>query len=254
MTPRPWVLTESTWATVRAAAYEVAILPWGATEAHNTHLPYATDTVQAEQVAIESAQRAWERGAKVVVLPAVPFGVQTGQRELPLCLNANPSTQALLLRDLAQSVAGSGVRKLVVLNGHGGNDFKQMIRELQGVVPLLIAQVNWYQAVDPRPFFSHPGDHAGELETSVMQHLAPGLVSPLAEAGKGTVRPSKVKAFNEGWAWTPRRWVEVTADTGVGDPAGATPAKGAAYFTAACDKLAGFLVELAAADPSALYS
>src|SRR5690348_4345965 len=144
-TRRPWVLAESTWATVRSAKYEVAILPWGATEAHNTHLPYGTDTVQSEAVATESAKRAWERGAKVVVLPAVPFGVQTGQRELPLCLNANPSTQFVLLRDLATSVAGSGVRKLVIINGHGGNDFKQMIRELQGVVPLLIAQVNWYQ-------------------------------------------------------------------------------------------------------------
>lgn len=253
MTGRPWVLAESTWATVRDAAYEVAILPWGATEAHNTHLPYATDTVQAGSVAIESARLAWERGARVVVLPAVPFGVQTGQRELPLCLNANPSTQALLLRDLAQTVAASGVRKLVVLNGHGGNDFKQMIRELQGVVPLLICQVNWYQAVDPRGFFAHPGDHAGELETSVMQHLAPELVAPLGDAGPGKVRPARVRAFNEGWAWTPRRWVEVTADTGVGDPAGATPAQGAAYFAAASDKLAGFLVELAAADPSALY-
>lgn len=253
-TRRPWVLAESTWATVRSAKYEVAILPWGATEAHNTHLPYGTDTVQSEAVATESAKRAWERGAKVVVLPAVPFGVQTGQRELPLCLNANPSTQALLLRDLAQTVAASGVRKLVVLNGHGGNDFKQMIRELQGVVPLLICQVNWYQAVDPKPFFTHPGDHAGELETSVMQHLTPDHVAPLSEAGPGKVRPSRVKAFNEGWAWTPRRWVEVTADTGVGDPSGATPEKGAKYFAAACDKLAGFLVELAGADPSALYT
>lgn len=162
MTPRPWVLAECSWATVRAAGYEVAILPWGATEAHNTHLPYATDTVQAEAVAIESARQAWDRGAKVVVLPAMPFGVQTGQREVPLCLNANPSTQALLLRDLATSVASAGVRKLVILNGHGGNDFKQMIRELQGVVPLLLCQVNWYQAVDPKPFFAHPGDHAGE--------------------------------------------------------------------------------------------
>ena len=253
-TRRPWVLAESTWATVRSAKYEVAILPWGATEAHNTHLPYGTDTVQSEAVATESAKRAWERGAKVVVLPAVPFGVQTGQRELPLCLNANPSTQALLLRDLAQTVAASGVRKLVVLNGHGGNDFKQMIRELQGVVPLLICQVNWYQAVDPKPFFTHPGDHAGELETSVMQHLTPDHVAPLSEAGPGKVRPSRVKAFNEGWAWTPRRWVEVTADTGVGDPSGATPEKGAKYFAAACDKLAGFLVEFAGADPSALYT
>lgn len=253
MTPRPWVLAESSWATVRSTQYEVAVLPWGATEAHNTHLPYGTDTIQAERVAIEAAARAWKEGAKVVVLPAVPFGVQTGQREVALCLNANPSTQALLLRDLAESVAAAGVRKLVLLNGHGGNDFKQMIRELQGRIPLLIAQVNWYHGVDPRHYFEQPGDHAGELETSVMQHLAPEIVAPLSEAGPGRVRPSKVAAFNEGWAWTPRRWVEVTDDTGVGDPAASTPAKGAAYFEAAARRLAGFFTELAAADPTALY-
>jgi creatinine amidohydrolase len=238
---------------VRAERYEVAILPWGATEAHNTHLPYATDTLQTEAIALEGARLAWGAGAKVVVLPSIPFGVQTGQRELPLCLNLMPSTQALILRDLANTVAGAGVRKLVILNGHGGNDFRQMIRELLGAVDLLICQVNWYQVVDPRPFFAAPGDHAGELETSVMQHLVPDLVAPLERAGRGKPRGNKVKGFAEGWAWTPRRWVEVTDDTGVGDPSQATSAKGAAYFSAVTVKLAEFLGELAAIDPAAMY-
>jgi creatinine amidohydrolase len=189
----------------------------------------------------------------VIALPSVPFGVQTGQLELPLCLNLNPSSQALLLRDLAESIVGSGIAKLVILNGHGGNDFKQMIRELQGVVPLLIAQVNWYQIVDPRPFFDSPGDHAGELETSVMQHLVPDLVRPLAEAGPGVGKRPVVQGFAEGWAWTPRRWVDVTEDTGVGDPSRATPAKGASYFAALTDRFATFLTELATLDPHRLY-
>lgn len=249
----PWILAEADWAAVRAVRYEVAILPWGATEAHNTHLPYATDSIQTERIAAEAARLAWEGGAKVVVLPTIPFGVQTGQRELPLCINLNPSTQALILRDIATTVAGAGVRKLVLMNGHGGNDFKQMIRELQGVVDLLICQVHWYQAVDPRPFFATPGDHAGELETSVMMYLSPGLVAPLQSAGLGKARTNKVKAFAEGWAWTPRQWVAVTDDTGVGDPSHATAAKGAEYFAAVTTKLAGFLRELAAVDPAAMY-
>lgn len=90
---RPHVLAECTWAAVRETPYELAVLPWGATEAHNTHLPYATDTIESEAIAIASAARAWERGARVVVLPAVPFGVNTGQREIPLCLNMNPSSR-----------------------------------------------------------------------------------------------------------------------------------------------------------------
>ena len=253
MAPRPWVLAESRWPEVRDARYEVAILPWGATEPHNTHLPYATDTLQSEAVALEAARLAWERGAKVVVLPAIPYGVQTGQRDLPLSINANPSTQFLLLRDIAESVSGSGVRKLVVVNGHGGNSFRQHIRELQGTLPLLIAEVDWYRLADPKGHFTDPGDHAGELETSVVQHLAPGLVAPLDQAGPGKARRSRITAFREGWAWAPRQWTQVTDDTGVGDPRAATPAKGGAYFTQAALQLSGLLVELAAADPNALY-
>src|SRR5258708_23886785 len=91
---RPYILDELTWKTVRDTRYDVAVLPWGATEAHNYHLPYTTDNIQAEAVAALAAERAWQRGAKVVVLPGVPFGVNTGPLAIPLCINMNPSTQA----------------------------------------------------------------------------------------------------------------------------------------------------------------
>jgi creatinine amidohydrolase len=206
-----------------------------------------------EAICDQAAARANAQGAKVVVLPTIPFGVQTGQRELPLCLNLNPSTQFAMLKDLADTVARHGVGKLVIVNGHGGNDFRQMIRELQGAVPLLIAQVNWYQCVDPGPYFDTPGDHAGELETSVMMHLAPELVAPLDLAGRGTPRPWAVKGFREGWAWTPRHWPSVTDDTGVGDPRAATAAKGAAFVAAVVEQLSGFLMELAGTPVNEMY-
>jgi creatinine amidohydrolase len=254
MSGRPWVLAECTWKGVRdRVAYEVAVLPWGATEAHNLHLPYATDTIQCDHIAAESARRAWERGARVVVLPTVPFGVQTTQLDIPLCINVNPSTQAAVLRDVAESLAGQGVRKLVVLNGHGGNDFRQMIRELQPRVAIFLCAVNWYACVDGRPFFAEPGDHAGEMETSVMLHLAPSLVLPLDEAGDGRARRPRVRAMREGWAWAPRRWTQVTADTGVGNPRAATAEKGRAYFDAVTERIGEFLVDIAATDPSELY-
>jgi creatinine amidohydrolase len=253
MTGRPYILSEVTWKTVRETPYELAVLPWGATEAHNLHLPYATDTIQCDAVAAEGARLAWESGARIVVLPAVPFGVNTGQLDIPLCLNMNPSTQAALLEDLARSLKPHGVRKLVILNGHGRNDFRQMIRELQARVELFVCAVNWYACVDPAPFFDAPGDHAGELETSLMLKVAPELVLPLGEAGRGRARRFRVAALREGWAWAPRRWTQVTADTGVGDPASATPVKGEQFFSAVTRQIAGFLLELAAADPEALY-
>ncbi len=250
---RPYVLNELTWKTVRDERYEVAVLPWGATEAHNFHLPYATDNVETEAIATRAAERAWQQGAKVVVLPVVPFGVNTGQLDIPLCINMNPSTQALVLRDVATALAGQGIAKLVILNGHGGNDFRQMIRELQPQVSLFLCTVNWYKVVDPKGYFSDLGDHGGELETSVMQHVAPELVRPLSEAGSGKAKGFKIAGFREGWAWAPRQWREVTADTGVGNPAQATADKGKRYVDAVRDKLGAFLVELARADATKLY-
>jgi creatinine amidohydrolase len=250
---RPYILAESTWRTVAATPYEVAVLPWGATEAHNFHLPYATDNVQAERVAAEAARLAWEAGARVVVLPAVPFGVQTTQLDIKLCLNVNPSTQLALLGDLVSALDGQGVRKLVVLNGHGGNDFKQMIRELQPRTRVFLSLVNWYSCVDPKGYFDDLGDHAGEMETSVMQHVAPELVAPLETAGPGRERRPALRGLRDKVAWAPRRWTQVTADTGIGDPSRATPEKGARFFAAVTERVAAYLVELANLDTENLY-
>jgi creatinine amidohydrolase len=251
--PRPYILNELTWSGVRDARYEVAVLPWGATEAHNLHLPYSTDNVETERIAVLAAQRAWERGARVVVLPLVPFGVNSLQLDIPLCVNMNPSTQALVLRDVATSLAGQGIPKLVVLNGHGGNDFRQMIRELQPAVSLFLCLVNWYQVAEAKAYFTDLGDHAGELETSVMLHVAPELVRPLSSAGPGRARRFTVAALREGWAWAPRRWRQVTDDTGVGNPAAATPQKGRKYVEAVTEKIGDFLVDLAKADTAKMY-
>lgn len=251
---RPWLLSETTWKIVASTPYEVAVLPWGATEAHNFHLPYGTDTVHCESVAARAAQRAWKTGARVTVLPAVPFGVQTGQLDIPLCINMNPATQAALLADVAGSLERQGVPKLVVLNGHGGNDFRQMIRELQPRTHVFLCAVDWYRIVDPGEYFEDLGDHAGEMETSVMMHIAPTLVRPLSEAGNGHARRPKIRAMREGWAWTPRRWTQVSSDTGVGNPARSSAEKGERYVAAAVERCGDFLADLARADIADLYA
>lgn len=255
MPGRPYLLAETTWKTVCDTPYEVAILPWGATEAHNYHLPYATDVIESDHVAAEAARLAWAQGARVVVLPTIPFGVNTGQLDIRLDLNMNPSTQAAVLRDVVEALARQGIPKLVVMNGHGGNDFRQMLRELQPQFPkVFLCTLHWFRVVDERAFFENAGDHGGELETSLMLHLAPDLVLPLSEAGDGAARQFKVAALREGWAWAQRAWTQVTADTGVGNPALASAEKGRRYFEAVTQKIATFLVELAAADLHDLYA
>ena len=124
---RPYILSETNWKTVKDAAYDVAVLPWGATEAHNYHLPYGTDIIEADFIAAEAARIAWERGAKVIVLPTIPFGVNTGQSDIKLDMNMNPSTQMAILRDVVEVLDRQSIHKLIILNSHGGNDFKSMI-------------------------------------------------------------------------------------------------------------------------------
>ena len=253
MTEKPWLIAETNWKTVRKHTYEVAVLPWGATEPHNYHLPYATDNIECGYVASEAGRLAWEQGARIAILPTVPFGVQTGMLDLPFSINMNPSTQEAVLGDIARSLEGQGVRKLLVLNGHGGNNFRQMIRELQPDLEMLLLAADWYRAADWDEYFVEPGDHAGEFETSAVMHIRPDLARPLAEAGDGHERKFRIKAMKEGWVWAPREWTEITDDTGVGNPQHASAEKGSRFLEACTRNLAEFLVELAETDRTDLY-
>lgn len=250
---RPYILAETTWKTVREMEYDVAVLPWGATEAHNLHLPYGTDNYETEHIAAEAARLAWDAGARVMVLPLLPFGVQGGQLDIPFCVNVFPSTQAAVLGDIARSLEGQGISKLVILNGHGGNDFRPIIRELQPSIGIFLCVASWYQVVEAGDYFEDLGDHAGEMETSMMLHLAPELVRPLSEAGEGKERRHRIAAFREGWAWAPRQWTKVSTDTGIGNPAAANRQKGERYTSAVVERLSRFLIDLAGADPADLY-
>ena len=154
MTSSEHLLSVLTWKTVQKTKYEVAILPWGATEPHNYHLPFCTDVIESDYIASESARHACEQGARIIVLPTIPFGVNTGQLDLNMTINMNPSTQAMVLKDVVDSLSRHGIRKFVILNSHGGNDFKQMIRELQPQYPdMFLGTINWWQIVDQSAFF-----------------------------------------------------------------------------------------------------
>ena len=252
---RPYILAESNWKDIKDQPVELAILPWGATEAHNYHLPYGTDIFEAEEVAAEAGRIAWENGSKIMVLPAIPFGVNTGQTDIKLDINMHPSTQAAVLNDIIEVLNRQGIHKLLILNSHGGNNFKPMVRELGVKYPkMFLSFCNWFQAVDRAAYFNHPeGDHADEMETSMIMQLRPELVRPLDEAGDGSAKEYKIKALCENWAWAERKWSEVTEDTGVGNPREATAAKGEAYFKAVAQKVSQLFIDLAEADLDDLY-
>lgn len=251
---RPYILAETNWKTIKDTHYSMAILPWGATEAHNYHLPYATDVIESEHIAAESARIAWEKGAKVIVLPAIPFGVNTGQADIKLNINIYPSTQLILLSDIIENLNRHNINKLVILNSHGGNDFKPIIRELGLKFPkMYLSLCNWFQNSEKKNYFDNVGDHADEMETSLLMHLHPEWVLPLSQAGEGAEKKHKIKAFSQGWMWAERRWTQVTEDTGIGNPRLATAEKGKRYFEYITHQIAETLLELQDLDMGKAY-
>lgn len=239
-------LSTTSYGSVNGRSYDLAVLPWGATEPHNKHLPYLTDCILSHDVALDAARLALEKhGVNCMVLPPVTFGSQNpGQRELPFCIHARYETQKAILTDIAASLHHQGLRKLVIINGHGGNNFKNMIRDLAVDYPdMLIASSEWFSVCKPSDFFDEPGEHADEIETSAMMHYHPELVD-LDMAGNGKSKPFAAPSLNEKTAWIPRNWQRVTVDTGIGDPAKSTPEKGARFTAAVAEKYAELFNEL----------
>lgn len=243
---RPWLLAESNYHALRDAVPDTVVLPFGATEPHNFHLPYGTDVFEADAIAGRICELAHGRGAKVLCLPTIPYGTQTNQRGLPLAMNLMPSTLLAIMTDLIASLESSGVQKCVLLNSHGGNAFKGHLRELFAKTTVQLFLCNWYAAAKDRyaEVFEHLDDHAGEMETSLIMHLRPELVR-LELANDGSTRQVRFAAVRNGWVEITRPWKRLTASSGVGDPRKATAAKGAQWFDIVTERLAEFLVELA---------
>lgn len=244
----PWKLAEVTYGQVKSnPAYQVAVLPLGATEPHNLHLPYGTDTFQVEVVASRACELASAQGARVLQLPAIPYGTETNQMEFPLAMNLNPSTLARVITDLVESLAKHGVHKLLLLNGHGGNDLKWILRELHQSTPVHLFLCSWFKVGNDvyDSIFQEKEDHAGEMETSMGLAHFPDLVN-LQEADAGAVRKSRFAAVDRGWIELTRPWHLLTTNSGSGDPRAATAAKGQAFTECAAERIGQFLVELAA--------
>lgn len=252
---RPHVLYEASLKQLKDFKPNVAVLPWGATEAHNFHLPHGCDCIEGTAVADAAVSEAVKRGAKCLLLPTVPYGNDNLQLGQVATITMRSSTQQIVLRDIAESLSRQGIERLVVLNFHGGNEFKQMIRDVMLDVPIFIVQIHGYLTA-PKLFEeieNKGGDHADEFETSLMLHLTPDWVAPLSTAGPGKAADSKIPSVYgpKGGAtpgvWAPRDWSALTADTGVGDPSKATAEKGKRFFNMLVEPIVKVLVELSAA-------
>jgi creatinine amidohydrolase len=249
MPARPFVLFEANYQQLREYRPAVAVLPWGATEAHNYHLPHGTDVIEACAVAERAAALAHDSGARVVVLPAIPFGNNAQQLDQVATISIRTATALAILEDVARSLAAQGIDRLVVVNAHGGNDFKPLIRDVRAETGVLIVLANFYQMApaELKSIFDEPGDHAGEMETSLLLHLCPEWVE-LKQAGEGRMVPFTIEALRGApGVWTPRPWSASHPDTGCGDPTRATAEKGSRYLEAVSRELAKVLIGLAVA-------
>lgn len=224
----------------------MVLLPWGATEPHNLHLPYLTDCILSHDIAVDVAHKALDLyGLRCMVMPYVTAGSQNpGQRELPFCIHYRYETQKAILTDIVSSLYVQGHRHMLIINGHGGNTFKNMIRDLSIDYPdFVIACSEWYTFVPKADYFEQPGDHADEVETSVMMHYHPELVD-LSEAGDGASRNFTSQMLREKVAWIPRHWQQVSSDTGIGNPCSASAEKGVCYTVAVVERYAQLVKEL----------
>jgi creatinine amidohydrolase len=248
MPPRPFLLLEANHRQLSETPPQVAVLPWGATEAHNRHLPYGTDVIEATRLAERAAQLAYNQGARVVVLPTIPFGNNEQQLDQACTISFTTATAAAILNDVARSLTRQHVDRLLILNAHGGNQFQPLVRDVRSQYELLVIVVNFYEMVPDvkRTAFDAPGDHADEMETSLLLHLCPELVE-LQHAGRGERVPFAIPRLNQPGVWTPRPWSKSHPDTGSGNPSRATAEKGKLYFDAVANALAELLADLASA-------
>jgi len=243
-----WDLAETNLHRLSQRRDEVAVLPVGAIEAHNRHLPEGQDLRHTTCVARRCCELAWKECEAVICLPAIPYGVDCNLMAFPLTIHVSQATLDAMVRDVVESLHKHGIRKIVIINGHGGNDFTPLIRQIQSDLPVHVFVCNWWTVGQDRygEIFEEPDDHAGEFETSVALALYPGLVEPEV-AGDGQARPFRFEALEQGWVWTSRDFSKLNDSCGVGDPSRASAEKGRQYLDLVCDRISRFLGELAQA-------
>ena len=239
----PSALATSTWCDLEGAlgaGRRTAILPLGSTEQHGPHLPFATDTWIAEALAARLAARVDE----AVVLPAVSLGAASEHMAFPGTLSLSEETLTELLCDVARSLARHGFERIFCFSAHGGN--LGALRRADARLAEAASPADWRAFKDHSAVsaaigrvaasdgisLGEAGQHAGELETSILHAIRPGSVRT-RELGRGLVDPS----VPAGELFYPDLRVHAK-DGVVGDPRPALRERGERYLAAWTDVLA----------------
>ena len=237
-------LSITPWKIIKDNTYEVAVLPWGATEPHNLHLPYLTDCIISKEIALRVVSKVAKN--KAIVLPEIAMGSQNpGQTDYTFCIHYTQETQKHILSDIVQSLEKQKISKILIINGHMGNCLKPIIRDLKQTNPKTdIILVNWLDIPElpHSKYFTNKEDHAGEIETSAMMYLRPELTN-LSDAGLGLHKGFSMSTLNRKIGWTPRNWKLETEDTGIGNPSLSTVDKGKSYICDVINIISELLLE-----------
>ena len=167
----------NTYRELERSGVDTAILPVGAIEQHGPHLPLSVDWAQADAVARGVAER-----LDAFLLPGMPYGNSQAHAGFRGSVSLSPETLGAVVRDIALSLMDQGFWRIAVLNFHGGNlVLKITVRELnlaqhRGKVVLCHPWLELGDEVSHILESAHEEQHAGELETSMMLHLAPEQV------------------------------------------------------------------------------
>ena len=260
-TPRFWAeLTTADFAQLDLSR-TVAVLPVAATEQHGPHLPLSVDTDLVDGV-VQASLAYLPADLSVLFLPTQAVGLSPEHARFPGTLTLRAETVIRLWTEIGESVAASGIQKLVLLNAHGGQVGVMDIvaRDLRARFGMLVYSASWFnlplldatgQDVNAQ-FSAHEhrfGVHAGEIETSMMLALKPELVRMekaqnfhSTSADRAAILPVLGNGRSAKLAWQMQDYNPLGA---AGNAAAATAEKGRTLFSAAGKGLAALLEELA---------
>ena len=173
------VLTEMTVDEVRALRPEVMVIPVGSVEPHGPALPYGTDSFECEALGREGVLRANRRRARALLYPTLPVGNNVNFKAFPFACRIRVETLIDTLLDIVKALEEDGLRKIVLVNGHGGNTeaIRAALRIHMDRTPA--GQRAFVCVFAPLPvgdIIRHPSEHGGESETSNVLHLRGDLV------------------------------------------------------------------------------